>query len=175
MQEGCYVGSLGSSSIWVPRRPELLPCRERLAARLYLPTAVPLHPAAAAAAVPQFFGVPLPMALHTSASTPALLCTLCPAFLHLSSCSCLALPAPPPSLASAVFLPLAAFLSWCRSLLSILLLAGRMSCYACQTALLLFKDADSGSLTPSGKAESLSDLTKQGNKPVRVISIWSIF
>lgn len=32
-----------------------------------------------------------------------------------------------------------------------------------------------GASSLSSKAESLSDLTKQGNKPVRLISIWSIF
>lgn len=58
------------------------------------------------------------------------------------------LPVPSPSLASAGSLPLAALLSWCGDLLSILLLAGRVSFHAWQTALLLVKDADSGSLIP---------------------------
>lgn len=73
--------------------------------------------------------------------------------LHSSTspCSCPGLPAPPPSIASAVTLPLAALLSWCRGLLSILL-AGRMSFHACQAALLLFKDADSGSRNPIGQS-----------------------
>lgn len=166
VREGCCVGGLGSSSAWAPWRPELLPCKERLAAGLYLPIAIPPHPAAAVASVLRcvlaygslYFCFHTCLVLHSSTSP----------------CSCPGLPAPPPSIACAVSLSLAALLSWCRGLLSILL-AGRMSFHACQAALLLFKDADSGSRIPIGQSWESVWLTKQGNKPVRVISIWSIF